>query len=116
MMTMNEALPAVSDGDDPEIDDPEVGQTGGKHQTCQAHRIGQMAFVQVEATALLIRKERFNVEAFGIVIAGLIHQAEIGDQVERLALVLVPPGNRQERAIAPLGEAYPGQSNLLSAL
>ena len=72
---MNEVLPAVSDSDNSEIDDPDIGQTSRNHQTCQAHRIGQMALVQVEATALLIREERFDVEAFGIVIASVRQEA-----------------------------------------
>ncbi len=51
---MDQAAPFVPQCAYPQIDDPDVRQTSRDQQAGQALWIGQMAFVEVKATTLLI--------------------------------------------------------------
>lgn len=64
--SMNGLDPAMLLGYHAQIDDPDVGQAGCDHQAGQTRRVRDVAFVQVEASALLVREKGFNAVAFGI--------------------------------------------------
>jgi hypothetical protein len=96
--------PVVSLGNHAQVNDPEVSQTGSKHQPGQAFRVREVALVQVEATAFLVGEEGFDAEALGVPVAGFFDQGHVGDQVEGLFVALFPPGNDQHGAIGLAGE------------
>jgi hypothetical protein len=79
---MNDLDPAISLGNRTQVDDPDVGQASRDHQAGQACRIRDVAFVQVEAAALLIREEGLNPVPFGIPVTRFFGQFHIGDQVD----------------------------------
>src|SRR3972149_1230440 len=62
-----------------------------------------MAFMQMEASALLVRKESLDPETFLIPITDFFFQVEIGDKIN---LVFVPPGNDQHWPIALPSKGY----------
>ena len=49
--------PVVPEGADPQIHQPEVGQTRGDQQPTEACRVAEVALVQMEAPALLVGEE-----------------------------------------------------------
>ncbi len=55
--TMNNLHPIVPLGDYAQIDDPDVGRASCDHQTGQAHRVRDVAFVQVEPPAFPVGEE-----------------------------------------------------------
>jgi hypothetical protein len=57
---MNDLDPAIPLGNHTQVDDPDVGQTSRYHQASQACRIRDVALVQVEPTALLVREKGLN--------------------------------------------------------
>ena len=82
--------PVVPEGTDPQIDDPQVGQTRGDQQPTEARRVAQVALVQVEAPALLVGEEGLDMGAFPVVGDGGIQIAQVRHQVERVLGTAAP--------------------------
>jgi hypothetical protein len=61
--------------------------------------VGDVTFVQMEATAFLVGEEGFNPKSFAIPVTGFLRQGHIGDQVNRLLAVSTPPGHNKNWAI-----------------
>lgn len=97
--------PAFGQGHTAQVDDPEIGQASGDHQSHQSLGVGQMTLMQVEATAFLVSEEGLDAEALAIPGTGLGGVADIGDQVERLGVAFFPPADQLHRAIGVEGEA-----------
>jgi hypothetical protein len=57
---MDDLDPAISGSDCAQVDDPDVGQASRDHQAGQALGVRDMAFVQVEASALLVGEESLD--------------------------------------------------------
>ena len=89
---MNDSIPTGAAGIDAEVNHPNISQTSSYHQSSQAVRVGQMAFVQMEAPTFLVREEGFNAEPFFVPVAGLLGQIQIGDQINWLFVTFPPPG------------------------
>ena len=49
---MDDPVPSMLHGVRSEIDDPAVGETSGDHQSGQARRIGEMAFLQMKSAQI----------------------------------------------------------------
>src|SRR3990172_7981338 len=75
-----------------------------------------MALVQVEATALLVGEESLDTKPFGVPIAGFFDQLQIGDQIDRLLVTRLPPGNGQDGAVLLEGEGDSRQAQALAWL
>ena len=73
---MDDSYPVILLGHGTEKHDPDVRQAGSDHQPRQLQRVGQMALVQVKATALLVGEEGFNGKPLGIPEAGSRHQIQ----------------------------------------
>ena len=69
---MDDRDPSIFGGHEPQIDDPDIGQTGGYHQAREPLGIGQMAFVEMESPAFLVRKEGFDAEPLSIIVSDRI--------------------------------------------
>src|ERR671916_49629 len=76
--------PPITLGAYAQVDDPEIGQTGGNQEPRQPLRIAYVALVQLKAPTFLVRKEGFNVKPVAIPGAGFVHQLQVADQVERV--------------------------------
>ena len=85
---MNYLDPIFSNGDDAQIDDPQIGQTGGDHEDTQALWIRQMAFVEIKPTAFLVGEKGFDLKTFFVPINGFVRQFEIGDQEDGCEVAL----------------------------
>src|SRR4249919_4302020 len=101
---MNEFVPAIGHAEYAQVDHPNVGETSGDQQACEALWVADMALVELKAATFLVGEEGFNAHAFFVVAACFFTQAKIGDQVKRLAMLLVPPDDNKDRAIGLLGE------------
>lgn len=110
---MNDFDPIVPQGHQTQIDDPQIGQASSNHQDTQTVWIGQVTFIKVKPTALLVGEKGFDLKTFFIPIDGLIRQIEIGDQKDRVGVAASPAGNHHHRAIALLGEPNIGDADLL---
>ena len=85
---MNYLEPIISNGEDAQIDDPQIGQTSGNHQDAQALWIRQMAFVEIKPTAFLVGEKGFDLKTFFVPINGFVRQFEIGDQEDGCEVAL----------------------------
>ena len=63
---MNDLDPIISFSNHTQIDDPDVGQTSSDQQASQTLWIGDVTFMQVEPSALLVGKEGFDAVPFGV--------------------------------------------------
>src|SRR5450759_178154 len=97
---MDDLLPPLEMAEGTKVDHPDVGQAGGDQQPGQALRSADVALVQMKAATFLVGKEGFNTHALAIPAAGFFDQVQVGDQVNGLSLLLVPPEDDEHRAIA----------------
>jgi len=58
-----------------------------------------MAFMEMETTRFLVREEGFDTEAFAIPEIGFFNEFHVGDQIDRMFVFGIPPGNCQNGAI-----------------
>ena len=72
-------------------DHPEVSQASGNQQAAQTGRFSQMALVNREASALLVREEGFNAKSSPIIATGCIGLFQIGDEKEGVFILRTPP-------------------------
>ncbi len=101
---MNDLHPIISFGDDAQVDDPDVSKASCDHQPGQPGRVGDMAFMQIEAPAFLVGEESFNTKAFVILGTDFGNQLQVGDQIEGLFAVALPPRDGKDGPIFLLGE------------
>src|SRR5439155_26618670 len=94
---------------DPQIDEPEIGQARRDQQTRHSLRVAEMTFMDVEPTAFLVGEEGLNMFALFVELYGCIQIIEVGDQIERLIVLLLP--ERQECNRAILVGGHPRRSN-----
>jgi len=113
---VNNLDPVVPLGNHAQIDDPDISQASRNQQAGQARRIRDMTFVQIEAAALLVGEESFNPVAFGVPVTSFFGQFHIRDQVNRIFVSSLPPGDGQHRAVGLKGEGYIGQTNAFPRL
>jgi hypothetical protein len=113
---MNDTDPAIPLGNYAQVDDPDISQTSGNHETCQTLGVCDMALVQVEATAFLVGEESFDATATPIPIAGFFGQFQIGDQIDRLFVTSLPPGDGQDWAVILESEGDAGQAKAFAWL
>ncbi len=66
ILPMEPSEPAVTQRAYPQIHQPQVRQARGDQQARQPLRVTQMAAVELEAAAFLVRKERFDMCPFPI--------------------------------------------------
>ncbi len=114
MPAMNDPQPAIALCQHPQVNDPQVGQTGGQQQAGEPGGIGQMALLEVKATAFLVGKERLDSEPFAIPPAGFRHELEVGHEIERFPVIAAPPDNHEHRAIRAAGHPHVRQPNVLA--
>jgi hypothetical protein len=98
---MNDLDPIIPLGNDIQVDDPSIGQAGRDHQPSQPIWSCQVAFVQVEAAAFLVGKEGLDAKAFGIPVASFIRQFQVGHQIDRLLVILIPTRRWPRRGRIP---------------
>ena len=79
--TVDDFDPIISLGNDAQVDNPDVGQASCNHQPSQTRWLRDVALMQVETAAFLIREQGFNAEPLFIPIAGLLRQFHVGNQV-----------------------------------
>ena len=113
---MDDFHPVIPFGDDSQVDEPNVCQTGRDHQPSQALWVRDVAFVQVEPSALLVGEEGLNSESSCIPSAGFLDQFHVGDQVDRFFAAFLPPDNGQDWPISPLGEEHVKETEAISWL
>src|SRR5690242_8619451 len=109
ILTMEQLHPVLLCRTDPQIDEPEIGETRRDQQARQSLRVAEMAFMDVEPAAFLVGKEGLNMRALFVELHGGIQIIEIGDQVERLLVLLLP--DRQQCDWAILVGSHPSRSN-----
>lgn len=97
---MNEFVIIGSHGSNAEVDDPQVRQASGDHQSCQALGVGQVTFMQIKASVFLVAEEGFDLEAFFVAVPGLIRQVKVGDKINRFRVAFVPNGHDSDWAIS----------------
>ena len=66
--------PVVVLGNHAQVDDPDVGQASGNHQTGQSARSRDVALVKAESSAYLLREAGLNSKPFRVPVASLLHQ------------------------------------------
>ncbi len=93
-------VPASAPRHRAQIDHPHRGQAGRPHQACSPHRIAKMPFVAAEATALLVRKEGFDLAPVPLPTNRGFGIRPIADQRPRRLLGSVPDRPRHDRASA----------------
>lgn len=71
---MNLADPALLAPEHAEIDQPEIGETGGNHDACEPLGIDNATFVQLKAATFLVREKVFNFHAFAVPVTGFFDQ------------------------------------------
>lgn len=91
---MNDSDPSFDVGECTQIDEPEIGQTRSHQQTEEPFGVGEVAFVDVKATAFLVRKECLDMKPFTIPLTGLISKFQIAHQVDRPGGILPGDGER----------------------
>ena len=99
---MNDRIPAVAPTGRAQIDHPQVRQAGRQQQARQPLGLAEMTLVDPEATALLIRKEGFDLPTLPIPLDGLLSLSQIADQLQWCLVGSLPDGQCQHRAIARL--------------
>src|SRR5437867_747390 len=104
MPTMNLRRPAVLMRQRTQVNDPQVSEAGGQHQTHYADRITQMAPVQLKTPAFLVGKEGFNVGTFAIPDASRLDARQVTHQVNRRIIGSLPPSNDHHRTISLLSK------------
>jgi hypothetical protein len=63
-----------------------------------------MTFVNMKASAFLVREERFNLVTTAIIFTGLIAIREAGHQVKRSIVAIAPPANQVQAQRSLLGK------------
>src|SRR3712207_2840406 len=96
---MQPLQPVVAQRTDAEVDQPQIRQTCGDQQACQALGLPEMALMQVEAATLLVRKERLDMCSFPIRRQCRFQVQHVRDQVERLLVGGLPDRQDADRAI-----------------
>ena len=64
---MNDLIQPSADCFYPRKDDPIVGQASGDKKVCESVRLRDVGFVDMEALALVVRKESLYPKTFGII-------------------------------------------------
>ena len=86
-------------------DHPDISQASRNQHAAEPNRIGQVALVNIEAAAFLVREEGFDLKATPIKTTGLISIGHIGYQKDGLFVATAPPANQIERYGGVLCEA-----------
>jgi hypothetical protein len=97
---MDDLDPIIPLSNDTQVNDPDISQASGDHQACQTHWVRDLAFVQMEAPALLVGEEGSDAKAFGIPVTSFFGQLHIGGQVNRLFVAGFPPSDGQHWTIS----------------
>src|SRR3954452_6189344 len=80
---MNDRIPAVAPTGSAQINHPQIRQAGRQQQARQPLWLAEMTLVDPEATALLIRKEGFDLRTLPIPLDCLRSISQIADQIQR---------------------------------
>lgn len=88
---MNDPVPALPQGVQSDVDNPEVGETCGDQESTQARRVRQVAFMQMKSSTFLIREQRLDFESFTAPSAGFFNRGHVRDGMDRLFTIFSPP-------------------------
>ena len=113
---MNQFAPLVSPSQHAQIDNPDVRQTRRNHQAGQTWRVAQMALVQMKPPTLLVREERLNPRPFPIPLARFFDRREVGQEINRFIIALLPPRNRMHGPITLIAQGHRGQTDQFTRL
>ena len=111
---MHKFAPLVAQRQHAQVDDPNIGQTRCHHQAGEPFRFTQVALVQMKATTFLIGEEGFNPKTLPIPIAGFALEFHVGQEINRLGIRALPPGNRMNRSVVPLAQGHVRQTEQLT--
>lgn len=98
----------------PEIYDPKVCEASGDQEAAETHRVRDVAFVDKEPAALLVREECFYLEPLAVGSAGILDRSHVRDKVDRLLAVPSPPSDGEDGSVLSLREENAGNIEDLS--
>ena len=73
-----------------------------------------MAFVEMKAPTFLVREKGFDPKTFTIPVNGFVPQFKIRNQIDRVFVIRLPPGDDEDGTINLVGEINIGQTNIIT--
>jgi len=96
------------------IDDPVVRDACSNHEPSQSVGFRDVAFVQIEAAALLVGEKRLDAETLPIRKAGILSRLHVADEEDGFFAVLAPPTQGRNGTVALFGEMAAERFGVLS--